>query len=87
MNNSALEILENTISEHNKNTSDLNKFAFSAREKEIFVSMMKRYAFECSKASLEKAADSAEIQESSDEDYCDYIDRLSITKTENIILL
>lgn len=49
------EIFNKTISEYNENTSDINKFKFSQREKDIFKGMIRRYATEVAQASLEKA--------------------------------
>lgn len=47
----------------------------------------KRYAKECSQASLDKASKAAEVIEPSDIDYCPYVDKESITNESNIVLL
>lgn len=87
------EIFNKTISKYNENTSDINKFKFSQREKDIFKGMIRRYATEVAQASLEKASESAKTQERIDEKSGSYhwvtivVDKESITNPENIILL
>lgn len=93
------EIFNKTISEYNENTSDINKFKFSQREKDIFKGMIRRYATECVKASLEKASKTAKIYKEScgissecgcmgNCDYpISYINKKSITNPDNIILV
>lgn len=56
------EIFDNTISDYNENTSDINKFSFSKREKDIFKGMIRRYSAECCQASLEKAGVNEHLQ-------------------------
>lgn len=82
------EIFDQTISEYNKNTSDINKFKFSQREKDIFKGMIRRYAAECCRATLEKASEMVILDFGTDEDG-DYIsvDKNSITNPDNITLL
>lgn len=81
-----------TISEYNENVSDFHKFKFSDKEKAIFLNMMREYAEECVKASLEKASENATVKsmEMFGGNFLGspkVVDKESITSPENIILL
>ena len=70
-----------TISDYNENVSDLHKFKFSDKEKAMFLNMIREYAEECVKASLERACKDAIV------DYENKVVEESIDNNENIILL
>lgn len=77
------EIFDKTISDYNENTSDINKFSFSKREKDIFKGMIRRYAYECCKACLEKASEKISLIENE----TSYVKQSEINIEEHIILL
>lgn len=77
------QIFKNTISEYNKNASDINKFKFSEFEKIVFKNMMEGYAEQCIKASLECAKRTIELRE--EDGY--FFESKTITNSENIVLL
>ncbi|MDN5423819.1 MAG: hypothetical protein L0G07_10460, partial [Chryseobacterium sp.] len=78
------EIFNKTISEYNENTSDINKFKFSQREKDIFKGMIRRYATEVAQASLEKASERACIEPKG---MMTRVYKESITQESNIVIL
>ncbi|MCT4252094.1 hypothetical protein HZP37_13445 [Elizabethkingia anophelis] len=90
------EIFDTTISDYNKRVSHVYAFKFTDVERMMFFGMIQRYAREVAQASLEKAAENAELGVVKCEDckcksnFCtDNIGILkeSITNPDNITLL